>query len=138
MTAAVEVGHELGPRARWAPPAEHIATYVRANGIVEPLFTEPALARALGYRGPIVPGPTPTAFLEQFVRQEFPGWRLEALSTTFRISTIAGDRMVFSGVVIEQHHLAEGERIICDLVIDHTDSERAVTGTAALSSTRRP
>jgi hypothetical protein len=133
MTNAVELGHELGPRARWAPPPEQIALYVRANGIVEPLFTEPALARALGYRGVVVPGPMLTAFLDQFVRRELPGWRLEALSTTFRIPTIASDRMVFSGVVTEQHHLSEGERIVCDLVIDHADSERAVTGTAALA-----
>jgi hypothetical protein len=100
---------------------------------VEPLFTEPALARALGYRGVVVPGPMLTAFLDQFVRRELPGWRLEALSTTFRIPTIAGDRIVFSGVVTEQHYLPEGERIVCDLIIDHSDSERAVTGTAALA-----
>ena len=134
----MELGHELGPRQRAGPQAEGIATYVRVADIVEPLFMEPPLARALGYRGVVVPGPMLAAFLEQFVRSELPGWRLERLSTTFRVPTIAGDLLVLRGVVTEHHESADGERIVCDLMIEHANGEHAVTATATLGRIGRP
>jgi hypothetical protein len=114
------------------PTAAQVGTYARMGEVVEPLFTEPASARALGYRGIIVPGPMLSAFLEQFVRAELIGWQLERLSATFRVSTIVGDTVILRGVVTEHHELPDGERIVCDLVIEHSDGERAVTSTATL------
>jgi len=128
----VDLGHELGPVERATPDAGQIRTYAEAADIPEPLFVDPAAAGALGYRGLVVPGPMLAAFLEQFVRRELPAWRLERLSTTFRVPTITGDVLVLSGVVTERHELADGERIVCDLVIDHRGGERAVTSTATL------
>jgi hypothetical protein len=132
----MELGHELGPRRRAGPQAEQIAAYVRSADIAESLFTEPALARALGYRGLVVPGPMLAAFLEQFVRSELVGWQLERLSTTFRVATIAGDALILRGVVTEHHAAADGERIVCDLLIEHADGEPAVTSTATLRRLR--
>jgi acyl dehydratase len=130
--AALDLGHELGPWRRPTPTAEVIAHYAGSADIAEPLFTSASTAQALGYRGVVVPGPMLAAFLEHFVRRELPGWQLERLSTTFRVPTITGDTIAISGVVTERHELADGERIVCDLLIEHSDGERAVTGTATL------
>jgi len=132
----IDVGHELGPWRRPTPTAEVIARYAGTADIAEPLFTSAASARGLGYRGVVVPGPMLTAFLEHFVRRELPDWRLERLSATFRVPTISGDTIIVSGVVTERHELADGERIVCDLVIEHSEGERAVTGTATLRTTQ--
>src|SRR5262249_11368022 len=130
--ASVDLGYEIAPLRRIAPHGGGVATYVRTADIAEPLFTDPQVARALGYRGVVVPGPLLAAFMEQFVRRGLAGWQLERLSATFRVPTIAGDALVFRGVVIEKHETAGGERIVCELVIEHGDNERAVTGTATL------
>src|SRR5262245_58722002 len=128
----IDLGHELGPERRPGPQRDEIAAYVHAADIAESLFTEPRLARALGYRGVVVPGPMLAAFLEQFVRRQVRGWQLERLSTTFRVPTIAGDPLILRGVVTEHHVIAGGERIVCDLLIEHGDGEHAVTATATL------
>jgi hydroxyacyl-ACP dehydratase HTD2-like protein with hotdog domain len=135
--ADLDLGHELGPWRRATPTAEVIARYAATADVPEPLFTSASSARELGYSGVLVPGPMLTAFLEHFVRRELPGWQMERLSATFRAPTITGDVLVLSGVVTERHELVDGERIVCDLVIEHSDGERAVTGTATLRSARR-
>lgn len=131
-----DLGHELGPWRRSTPDADTIARYAGTADIAEPLFTSAPAARGLGYRGVVVPGPMLAAFLEHFVRHELPGWQLERLGTTFRVPTITGDTITLSGVVTERHELADGERIVSDLVIEHSDGERAVTGTATLRRVR--
>ena len=130
--SAIDLGHELGPRSRATPRPDQIAAYVSAADIAEPMFTDPARARALGYRGVVVPGPVLAAFLGQFARAELPGWRIERLSTTFRVPTISGDVLVLRGVVTEHHAAPDGEYVVCDLLIEHAGGERAVTGTATL------
>jgi hydroxyacyl-ACP dehydratase HTD2-like protein with hotdog domain len=135
LVADFDLGHELGPWRRATPSAAVIRRYAATADIAEPLFTNTSAARGLGYRGVVVPGPMLAAFMEQFVRRELPGWRIERLSGTFRVPTITGDTIVLSGVITERHELADGERIVSDLVIEHGDGERAVTGTATL---RRP
>ena len=131
----LDLGSELRPWRRSTPTAEVVAQYAATADVVEPLFQSGAAARALGYRGVVVPGPMLAAFLEQFVRRELAGWRVERLSATFRVPTITGDTITLSGVITERHELADGERIVADMLIEHSDGERAVTGTATL---RRP
>jgi len=128
----VDLGFELGPHRRGTPDADGIAAYARSVDTAESLFRNPAWARALGFRDVLVPGPMLSAFLEHFVRGQLPGWSLERLSTTFRVPTITGDGIVMSGVVTEHHEAADGERLVCDLVVEHINGERAVTGTATL------
>jgi len=132
LVTEIDLGHELGPWRRSTPTAEVIAGYAGTADIAEELFTSAPAARGLGYRGVVVPGPMLAAFLEHFVRRELPGWRLERLSATFRVPTITGDTIVLSGVITERHELTDGERIVCDLLIEHGDGERAVTGTATV------
>jgi len=134
--SGVELGHEIGPYRRVCPDQAQIGRYVGAADMTEPMFSDARLARALGYRGVVVPGPMLAAFLEQFVRLELAGWQLERLTTTFRVPTIAGDTVSLRGVVTEHHELADGDRIVCDLVIEHADGERAVTSTATLRRQR--
>lgn len=128
----MHLGDELGPCHRSCPSAAGIAAYVGASDVREPLFTDAEYARALGFRGLVVPGPMLTAFIEQFLRDALPGWQVERLGTTFRVPTIAGDSLTLRGAVTEHHAMADGERIVCDVVIEHSDGERAVTGTATL------
>ena len=124
----IGLGDELGPRRRLAPADQQVAAYIGADNVGE--FS--AHARAVGRQGIVVPGPMLTAYLEQFVRTELPGWRLERLATTFRVPTLAGTELTLRGAVTEHHDRADGERLVCDLVIEHGDGERAVTGSATL------
>jgi hypothetical protein len=77
-----------------------------------------------------------TAFIEQFLRRELPDWKLERLSTTFRVPTSPGVRLVLHGAVTEHHEMADGERLVCDVVIEHGETpgegDRAVTASATL------
>ena len=122
------LGDDLGPRHRAAPTEAQVAAYIGADNVGE--FS--AHARAVGRHGIVVPGPMLTAYLEQFVRSELPSWRVERLATTFRVPTIAGTELVLTGAITEHHEAADAERLVCDLVIEHRDGERAVTGTATL------
>jgi hydroxyacyl-ACP dehydratase HTD2-like protein with hotdog domain len=135
VVPAIDLGHELAAWRRPTPTPDAIARYVHTADIAEPLFTSAPVARALGYRDVVVPGPMLAAFLEQFVRRRLPGWRLERLGATFRVPTITGDAISLGGVVTERHELPDGERIVADLVLTHSDGERAVTGTATLRRT---
>lgn len=129
---AVQLGDEFGPLRRRAPEAAQIAAYMGAGRFTEPLFVDEAYARARGFAGVIAPGPMLTAFLEQFVRGALPGWRIEALGTTFRVPIPAGSEVELRGAVTEHHEMADGERLVCDLVVAHADGTAAVTGTARL------
>jgi len=128
----VHLGDDIGPERRRAPDAEQIAAYMGTERIAPPLFVDAEYARAHGFVGVIAPGPMLTAFLEQFVLRAFPGWRLETLGTTFRVPTTAGSDVELRGAVTEHHEMADGERVVCDLVVAHADGTAAVTGTARL------
>jgi hypothetical protein len=128
----MHLGDEIGPRQHTAPQTAQIAAYVGASNVREALFTDLAYAQSLGFRGVVVPGPMLAAFIEQFLRVELQGWRLERMSTTFRLPTIAGDTIVLRGAITEHHEMADGERVVCEVVLEHADGDRAVTGTATL------
>jgi len=127
-----DIGDELGPLLRQAPDAARIAGYADENHVYENLFVDPGFARRLGYRDVIVPGPMQTAFLEQFLQQQLPGFTLESISVTFRMSVIGGDPLSLSGVVTELDEGSTGTRITCDVMIANADGERATIGQATL------
>lgn len=128
----MHLGDEIGPERRRAPEVAQIAAYLGAGRAAPPLFVDAEYARAHGFGGVIAPGPMLTAFLEQFVLAALPGWRLEAIGTTFRVPTVAGAEVELRGAVTEHHEMADGERLVCDLVVAHADGTAAVTGTARL------
>lgn len=127
----MEVGDELGPERRRAPALADVLTYLGGRPAT-PLFVDAGIARAHGLAGVIAPGPMLTAYLEQYVRRRVSGWVLEALGVTFRVPTVAGSEIELRGVVSEHHEMADGERLVCDLVVVHADGTVAVTGTARL------
>ena len=128
----MDLGDEIGPQYRTCPSSEQIGHYAGAIDAKERLFHEPSYARQLGFRGLVVPGPMLSAFIEQFLRSQLGDWRIERLSVTFRVPTITGEPITLRGVVTERHEMADGARIVCDVVVEHHDGERAVTGTVTL------
>jgi hydroxyacyl-ACP dehydratase HTD2-like protein with hotdog domain len=132
VASGPEVGDELGPWRRSAPSPAEILRYASSSDVRERFFTDTRYARSLGFRGLVTPGPMLAAYVEHFLRAALPGWRIQRLGTTFRIPTIAGDELVFHGVVAERHDTAAGERIVCDVLVEHGNGDRAVTATATL------
>jgi acyl dehydratase len=131
----MELGDEIGPVRRVAPDRERVARYVGSVSGTQQLFVDEDYARGLGFHGTIVPGPMLSALLEQFLRAALPGWRLQRLSISFRLPTVVGHPLTLSGVITEHHEQAGGRQVVCELIIEHADGERAVTGTATLSTT---
>lgn len=128
-----EVGDVLGPEARLAPSAAQVAGFAEDSHVYEDLFVDRDFALSLGYRDVIVPGPMQSACLEQFLRKQLPGWRLESLSVTFRMAMITADLIKLSAVVTEVHTIGSRARLDCDLIIESSDGERTTTGQATLS-----
>ena len=129
------IGEDLEPLQRQGPSPAQISAYAGAIGAREGIFTHPNRARDLGFGGLVVPGPMLSAFVEQFLRGNLPDWRIERLGVTFRVPTITGTPLTIHGVVTERHEMADGVRVICDVVIEHAEGERAVAGTATLRRT---
>jgi len=127
-----ELGDELGPQQRLAPAADEIRRYGEAGGGREKIFSDEGHVHRLGLRGLVVPGPLLASYVEQFLYRQLPGWAVEQLSTTFRLPTAAGDLLTLRGAVTEDHHLADGARIVCDVVVEHPNGDRAVTASARL------
>ena len=132
MSRLPELGDEIGPLRRQAPEAEDIRRYGAAGDFREGIFSDEDYARGLGFRGLVVPGPLLAAYVEQFLHQQFPDWSVEWLSTTFRLPSAAGDMLTLRGAITEDHHTSAGERIVCDVVIEHPNGDRAVTASARL------
>jgi hypothetical protein len=128
----IDLGHTLGPLRHPGLGPQQIAAYLRAGHFAEAFFNDHAFARSLGYRGILIPGPLLAALVEQFLRRELPGWELERVSTTLRVPTVTGDRLLIRGAVTERHETPDGARIVCDVVISHSDADDALTATATL------
>lgn len=127
-----ELGDELGPLRRRAPGSAEIRGYASSEDTREGIFEDEGYARGLGFRGLVVPGPVLAAYVEQFLHAELPQWRVVWLSTTFRLPTAAGDLLTLRGAVTEDHHMTDGEHLVCDVVVEHESGERAVTASARL------
>ena len=132
VAADLEVGALIGPQHRPAPSATAIAAYARSLRGREPLFTDRAFARALGYADVIVPGPLQSALLEAMLRRRLRGWELHRLALTFRVSVIAREPIALAAVVVERHLRRDGTTLLCDLALENRDGERAALGTAEL------
>jgi hydroxyacyl-ACP dehydratase HTD2-like protein with hotdog domain len=138
-TARAAVGSDLEVAAlvavqrRLAPAASAIATYARSLAGGEPVFTDRAFARALGYADVIVPGPLQSALLEAFLRERLPGWTLHRLSLTFRVSLIAREPISLAAVAVEHSAQRRDALLVCDLSLENGNGERAALGLAELT-----
>jgi hypothetical protein len=132
----IDLGHELEPFQHPGLRLEQIAAYMQAAQLfAEGVFADSAVTRSLGYWGTLVPGTLLTALVERYLSRELPGWDLERMSATFRVPTFADDGLLIRGVVTERHETPDGVRIVCDVVVGHSDADDALTATATLRST---
>ena len=123
MTRLPELGDEIGPRQRQAPGPDEIRRYGTAEA-GEGFFNDEQYARGLGFRGLVVPGPLLAAYVEQFLHEHFPDWRVEWLSTTFRLPSAAGDVLTLRGAITDKWHFAAaGRRSHLDWVLARFTSE---------------
>lgn len=133
-TDTVEPGTLLGRLHRPAPSAAEIASYAGWLGGPERLFTDRAFAGSLGYADVIVPGPLQSALIESMLRRWLPGWQLQRLGLTFRVSLIAGEPIVLAAIVVERHMRRDSTALVCDLSLENSDGDRAALGVAELQT----
>jgi acyl dehydratase len=131
---ALEMGESIGPLERIAPTPEEIAAWADLVEASEPQFMHPEKARDMGYAGVIVPGPFLSACFENLLAGALPDWTLTHLGTTFRLPVLAGEVIRLSAVATE---LPEPGHAICDLLLENSEGERAVTGVAEVWRRKR-
>jgi hydroxyacyl-ACP dehydratase HTD2-like protein with hotdog domain len=130
--ADLEVGSLIGPQRRIAPSAAAIAAYAKQLDDGVPFFVDRTVARGLGYRDVIVPGPLQAAMIETMLRNTLHCWTLRRISMTFRVSIPALEPIALTAIVVEHHLRADGDMVVCDLSIENGDGERAALGIAEL------
>ena len=130
---SLDIGTVLGPEARDGPTAAVIQNWANLLGADDIYFTSVDEAHRLGFPDIIVPAPMQSAFLEQMLRRQLPGWRLRRFSLTFRVSVISGEPLTLSGVVTERTEQPDAVHLRCDLMLENAEHDRAATGTAELS-----
>jgi acyl dehydratase len=128
---AVDVGHELPPLALTLSGAQvkHYAVAARMPG---GRFMSEEAARKEGLPGQIVPGNMSLALFSRLIAASFPGATLKKLSATFRGLVRPGRPFVVHGVVTEKHRTDHGDLVECDLVLESSEGDRWVTGTATV------
>ncbi len=134
--AGLDLGEVIAVEHRPAPDPQAVLRYAQAFGGIEPLFVDSAFARSIGYPDVIVPGPLQAALLEHMLVSRLPGWRLEQISLTFRVSVIASEALVLSALVIGFDAHDPRAALLLDLTLENDRGEGAAVGTATLE--RRP
>ncbi len=130
--AGLDLGEVIAVEHRLAPCPQAVLRYAQAFGGVEPLFVDSAFARSIGYADVIVPGPLQAALLEHMLASHLPGWRLEQISLTFRVSVIASEAIVLSAMVIGFDAHDPLAPMVLDLTLENARGEGAAVGTATL------
>ena len=129
----IDIGDELGPVTR-TPTTEMVRRYAAAVDIKElRFFFDPEEARKNGLERPIVPGPLTAGFMAQLLKDTFPGWRLQSLSTTFRTPALHGEPLHIWGNVTGMSDEDGVATVHCDVVVENPRGDRVVVGTAMLS-----
>jgi len=130
--ATVNVGDEIGPLVR-QPDKDQVVAYMSLQGFTTPSrFTDEEEAKALGLRGPIVPGNLNLAFLSQMLTDWAGAGNLRRLEVAYRGFVNHGDTLTCRGIVTEKHYTENGVELECDVFIENQRGERAVTGTALI------
>jgi acyl dehydratase len=127
----VDVGHDLHTLSLTLS-GEQVRGYAVAARMPGGRFMSDEEARADGLPGQIVPGNMSLALFSRLVAESFPGTTLKKLSATFRGLVHPGRPFVVHGVVTEKHRTEHGDLVECDLVLESTEGDRWVTGTATV------
>ncbi len=127
----IDVGHELGPLALTLS-GEQVRRYSIAARMPGGRFMSDEEARLEGLPGQIVPGNLSLALFSRVVAQSLPGITPKRLNATFRGLVRPGYALLIHGVVTEKHSSDHGDFVECDLVLESTEGDRWVTGTATV------
>ncbi len=128
---SVDVGDELPP-LHLTLSSEQVRSYAEAANMPGGRFMSDEAARAEGLPGQIVPGNLSLALFSRLLTESCPGVRLKRISATFRAIVRPNVSLTMHAVVTEKHASDHGNFMECDLVLENTDGERLVTGTATV------
>lgn len=127
----IDLGHELAPLTL-TPTSQQIRSYAIAAHMPGGRFMSDEAAQREGLPGQIIPGNFSIALFSRLLAQALPGATMLKLSATFRAMIRPGTALVVHGVVTEKHCTDHGDEVECDLVVESSDGDRFVTGTARL------
>jgi acyl dehydratase len=130
----VDVGDEITPLTK-QPDKDQVVAYMSIQGLsgdgrFANRFTDAEEAKAMGLRGPIVPGNLSMGFLSQMLTDWAGAGSLRRLEVTYRGFVNHGDTLTCQGIVTEKHYTEDGVALECDVFIENQRGERAVSGTA--------
>jgi 3-hydroxybutyryl-CoA dehydratase len=124
-TAEVQAGAALEPITRGPITRSQIARFAAATGDFNPIHTDEAFARKIGFPSVIAHGPLTLAFLTQVLGRNFGADRVRGVTAQFRAPILPGDTLRVEGSVTE----VGGGRATCELRIVRGDDDVVATGT---------
>ena len=127
----VDVGDEL-PALQLTLTGEQVRGYAQSANMPGGRFMSDAEAQAEGLPGQIVPGNLSLALFSRLLSEWGDGVQLKRISATFRAIVRPNVPLHLSAVVTEKHASEHGNFLECDLVLENSDGERLVTGTATV------
>jgi acyl dehydratase len=127
----VDVGDEL-PALQLTLTGEQVRRYAQAANMPGGRFMSDAEAQAEGLPGQIAPGNLSLALFTRLLTEWGEGVRLQRISATFRAIVRPNVPLRLSAVVTEKHASDRGNFLECDLVLENSDGDRLVTGTATV------
>ena len=127
----VDVGDEL-PALQLTLTGEQVRGYAQSANMPGGRFMSDAEAQAEGLPGQIVPGNLSLALFSRLLSEWGDGVQLKRISATFRAIVRPNVPLRLSAVVTEKHASEHGNFLECDLVLENSDGERLVTGTATV------
>ena len=120
-SADVNVGTELPPLTRTVAQ-EQVKAYAEAAGDLNPIHTDPELARAFGFPAPIAHGMLNLAILTEAVASWAGGYdRVASISVRFSKPLIVGDTITCTGRVTDVDTAAQVASLDVEAVSDRGD-----------------
>jgi acyl dehydratase len=127
----VDVGDEL-PSLELTLSGDQVRGYAQSANMPGGRFMSDAEAQAEGLPGQIAPGNLSLALFSRLLTEWGEAVRLKRISATFRALVRPNVRLRLGAVVTEKHTSDHGNFLECDLVLENSDGDRLVTGTATV------
>ena len=124
-TVQAEPGATLTPITRGPITRSQIARFAAATGDFNPVHTDEAFARKIGFPSVIAHGPLTLAFLTQALGHNFGADKVRGVTAQFRAPILPGDSLRVEGTVTA----VAGGRASCELRVVRGDDEVVATGT---------
>jgi acyl dehydratase len=128
---AVDVGDDLPP-LRLTLTGEQVRRYAEIANMPGGRFMSDEQAKAEGLPGQIVPGNLSLALFSRLLTEWNDCVQLRRLSATFRAIVRPNTPLTLHAVVTEKHTSEDGNFLECDLLLENSEGERLVTGTATI------